>query len=275
MFVLSHREATGPTSVFVASAGYSTHAPRTGGSAGPHGGVVACRYGAFMVWRNHNSHEGNLHRHPVQDMISVMRIRRVRRQRAGRGRSEAFRPVVPAMASGSNGQSAAEASARVLLAGSRLFNLRMAKTLAGQAGVEVVATAESARDAVAAVTTHRAELAMVEVGVAGVMERAMLARAVVNRSPGCGIMLVCSTLTEPVARSLWVYGTESWSVITGASSKNPEQMAEAVRSAVRGMLWVEPGVRRVMASFGPRPKSIEERRLLMLDGSGAPGAVAA
>jgi DNA-binding NarL/FixJ family response regulator len=168
-----------------------------------------------------------------------------------------------------------ESRPRVVLIGSRLFNIRMMKALTGEPSFEVAAGVESAKEAVAAATLHRAELAIVEIGVAGVAERVMLARRMVERAPGCGIMLICGAFTESVARMLWVYGTESWSVLTGASSKNAAQVVEAVNSALRGMIWVEPGVRRALTSFGPRPKSLDERRLLMLDGSGGAGAVAA
>lgn len=156
------------------------------------------------------------------------------------------------------------------MAGSRLFLARMARSLSGETSFEIAGRVESAKSALAAVVTERAELAVIEAAGADVAERLMLAHAIKGRRPGCGIMLVCESLTEPIARQMWVYGAESWSVITGASSKNPAQVAEAVSSAVRGMTWVEPGVQRVMASFGPRPKSVEERRLLMLDAHAVP-----
>jgi hypothetical protein len=196
-----------------------------------------------------------------------MRIRRVRKIRG-------VRPSA-LISSKLTAQQRPGVRPRVVLVGSRLFNVRTMKALTGEPSFEVAAGVESAKEAVAAATLHHAELAIVEIGVAGVAQRVMLARAMVDRNPGCGIMLICGAFTESVARMLWVYGTESWSVLTGASSKNPAQVAEAVNSALRGMIWVEPGVRRVLASFGPRPKSMDERRLLMLDGPSAPSSVAA
>jgi hypothetical protein len=124
----------------------------------------------------------------------------------------------------------------------------------------------------AAVALHGAEMVIIELEFGGPAAGVLLARSIMDRNPSCGIMMVCRNFTGPVARHFWVYGTESWSVITGATSKSPAHVAEAVNSAVRGMIWVEPGVRRTLAAFGPRPKSIEERRQKMLDDSAAAAA---
>jgi DNA-binding NarL/FixJ family response regulator len=156
-------------------------------------------------------------------------------------------------------------ASRVVIVGSPIFTIKLAKSLSGEEGLEVVGKANTPKDAMAVVNQAGAELAVVETDFGGVAQGILLARSMHERAPGCGIMLVCGPFTGTLARYLWVYGTESWSVITAATAKNPHHVAEAVSSAVHGMTWVEPGVRRDLEKFGPCPRSMDERRLMLLD----------
>ena len=64
---------------------------------------------------------------------------------------------------------------------------------------------------------------------------------------------------------LWVYGRDTWSVITNASLKNPDTMNACIQSAIRNMRWVEPGIQRVMKPLGVRPPKLADRERLLLD----------
>ena len=153
----------------------------------------------------------------------------------------------------------------MVVVGSPIFTIKLSKSLSGDEDIEIVAKANTQKDAMSVANQFGAELAVVETDFGGIAQGILLARAMHERTPGCGIMLVCGPFTETLARYLWVYGTESWSVITAATAKNPHHVAEAVSSAVHGMTWVEPGVRRDLEKYGPRPRSMDERRLILLD----------
>jgi len=196
-----------------------------------------------------------------------MRVRKVRRRKVNRSaeRLEAgTRSVLP---SRFNQDRSAVARPRVAVIGTRLFCARLNKLLRDQESLELVASISSVKESVAASTLYGAELAIVEIEIDGQASGVLLARALMDRSPGCGIMLVCRSFTDNVARHVWVYGAESWSLISGATASNPAGLTEAISSTVRGMTWVEPGMSRVLAAFGPRPNSVEERRLLLLEAS--------
>ena len=196
----------------------------------------------------------------------MSRIRRVRKSsRTNRAIEKVDAEMRAILPSRFRSMQSPDSVPRLVLIGSKVFTLKLDKALADEASMQIVASADTQRDALAAAVTHGAELVIVELEFGGPVQGIFLSRVIMDRAPDCGIMLICRTFTDTVARHLWVYGTESWSVLTGATSKNPAHVAEAVNSAVRGMTWVEPGVRRALAEFGPRPKSIEERRQLMLD----------
>lgn len=154
---------------------------------------------------------------------------------------------------------------RVVIVGSHIFNLKLAKLLEHESGFEVVATADTAREAMAAPNEHGAELTIIEVDFGGAAQGTVLARSIAERSQGCAIMLVCGTFTSSVAKHLWVYGVDSWSIISSATAQSPTHVSEAVSSAVHGKTWVEPGIKRAMAAYGPRLKSVNERKLTMFD----------
>lgn len=154
---------------------------------------------------------------------------------------------------------------RLVIVGSRIFNVKLNKLLENESGLSVVATAETPREAISAPTEHGAELTIVEADFGGSAQGTVLATSIAERSPGCAIMLVCGAFTDTVAKYLWVFGADSWSIITGATAQNPTHISEAVSSAVHGITWVEPGVKRAMDLYGQRPMSVNERRLMMFD----------
>lgn len=199
-----------------------------------------------------------------RDMPRIRRIRKVSRNNRTIEKVDAeMQSVLP---SRFKAMRTANSSTRVVLVGTRVFSLKLGSMLSDERSVDIVASAETDRSAIGAAALHGAELVIVELEFGGPVQGIFIARSIMERSPDCGIMMVCRTMTENAARHLWVYGTESWSVLTGATARNPAQVIDAVNSAVRGMTWIEPGVRRKLSEFGARPKSIEERRQAILSG---------
>lgn len=194
---------------------------------------------------------------------SMTRIRRIRRRKINKidpeaGRSDAgvessVEDLVPGRVS------------RVVLVGDSVFNLRLSKIVASETEFRIVAMASTVRDAAAFPNEYDADLVVVDVDFQGTGEGINLARDLSERRPGCGFMLVCGPFTSAEAEALWVFGTDTWSVITQATAKSPAHFAEAVSSAVHGITWVEPGVQRELRAFGPRPSSFEARKLFMYD----------
>lgn len=195
------------------------------------------------------------------------RIRRIRKvSRSSRAIEKVDAEMHSVLPSRFKAMRNASSSPRVVLVGARVFNLRLGNLLSNESSVDIVATADTDRAALGAAALNGAELVVVEMEFGGPVQGIFIARSIMERTPDCGIMIVCRTMTENAARHLWVYGTESWSVLTGASAKNPAQVVDAVNSAVRGMTWIEPGVSRKLSEFGHRPESIEERRQAILSG---------
>ncbi|MDA1298102.1 MAG: response regulator [Chloroflexi bacterium] len=193
------------------------------------------------------------------------RVRKIRRRRVDPTARKMNAEADAILPSRFNQEKAAGGVSRVVIVGSRIFNVRLAKLLESQADLSVVATASTPREALAAPNEHGAEMTVIDVDFGGTAQGILLARTIGERSPGCAIMLVCGALTETVAKQLWVYGADSWSVISSATAKSAAHVAEAVSSAVHGITWVEPGVKRAMAGYGPRPRSLDERKLFVFD----------
>ncbi len=162
-------------------------------------------------------------------------------------------------------------AARVVIVGELIFNVRLKNLVEDETDFNVVATADTVNDGRAFINEHRADLVVVDVNFTGKGEGVSIARDLNERRPGAAFMIVCGPFTASVAQSLWVYGTDSWSVITQATAKSPAHFAEAVSSAVHGITWVEPGVERELRVYGPRPTSFDERRLAIF-GNDNPGA---
>ncbi len=162
-------------------------------------------------------------------------------------------------------QSEAEQKSRVVIVGQSVFNLRLEKLIAEVADLEVVATATTMKEALAFPNEYGAELTIVDTDFGGDVVGVSLARDISERSPGCAIMLVCGPFTQTLAQNIWVYTVDSWSVVSQATAKNHAEMMEAVSSTVHGMKWVEPGIQRELQKLGPRPRSLDERKLAMFD----------
>lgn len=116
-------------------------------------------------------------------------------------------------------------ASRVVIVGSQVFNIKLAKLLEHESGLVVVGTASTPKDALAIPNEFNADLSIVEVDFGGASQGILMARAIAERSAGCAIMLVCGAFTDLLARHNWVYGTEWWSIITSATAKNPAHVA--------------------------------------------------
>lgn len=193
----------------------------------------------------------------------MRRVRRIRRRKLNSAVG-ATTGVDEATTSNAEDQVSTNAS-RVVIVGNRIFNLKLKTLVANEPDFSVVATADTVKDALAYPNEYSAELTVVDVDFGGSGQGVTLARDLNERSPGCAFMLVCGPFTSSTAKALWIYGADSWSVITQATAKNPAHFAEAVSSAVHGMPWVEPGINRELRGYGPRPNSFDERKLAILD----------
>ncbi len=129
--------------------------------------------------------------------------------------------------------------------------------------IMIAGTVENSQSMVAMTAMLQADLAIVELACGGELEGLNVARAVVANSPATGIMIYTPALDPRAFKALWVYGSEKWSIITRASLENPGHIRATVESAVRGLTWTEPGVQRQWAELGDRPRSEEDRRVLM------------
>lgn len=192
-----------------------------------------------------------------------MRIRRIRRRGGARSRSAAPAPQETVTLRAARDESPAKAR-RIVLVGDPIFNVRLRKLLAAVPDLEIAGEVTVPRVAPGASAVYAAELVVVDIDFGGTGGGVIVARSMMDRDPGTAIMMVAKNLNPKLARHYWIYGTESWSFVTSATANNAEHLNEAINSAVRGMTWVEPGVKRILADFGKRPKSVEERRDLLL-----------
>ncbi len=129
--------------------------------------------------------------------------------------------------------------------------------------VMIAGTVENAQSMVAMTAMSKADLAIVELDCGGALEGLNVARAIAANSPATGIMIYTPALMPRAFKSLWVYGSEKWSIITRASLANPAHIRATVKSAVRGLTWTEPGVQRQWSELGDRPRNVEDRSKLM------------
>lgn len=133
------------------------------------------------------------------------------------------------------------------------------------ADLTFVGDADTARAAAAVAATGKAELAVIDANVGGPAQGIQFARDILHYIPGCGVILTAQNFDARLAMHLWVYGRETWSVITNASLKNPDNMNSCIQSAIRNMPWIEPGIQRVMKPMGARPAKLADRERLLLD----------
>ncbi len=187
------------------------------------------------------------------------RIRKIRRRKINQARKH--EAAVDAVMPSRFQESRADGASRIVIIGEHIFNVKLSKLVENEEGLEVVATASTAKEAMAIPNEYGAELAIVDVDFGGISAGIALTRDINERSPGCAFMLICGLFTSAVARNLWVYSTESWSVISQATAKNPRHLAEAISSAVHGITWIEPGITRELQQYGERSKSLDERKL--------------
>jgi hypothetical protein len=129
--------------------------------------------------------------------------------------------------------------------------------------IMIAGTVENAPSMVALTAMSKADLAIVDLGCGGQLEGLNVARAIAANSPATGIMIYTAALDPRAFKALWVYGSEKWSIITRASLENPAHIRATVKSAMRGLTWTEPGVQRQWSELGDRPRTEEDRRVLM------------
>jgi hypothetical protein len=127
----------------------------------------------------------------------------------------------------------------------------------------IARTVDDIQSMVAMTAMSKAELAIVELDCGEPLEGLNVARAIAANSPATGIMIYTAALAPRAFKALWVYGSEKWSIITRESLANPSHLRATVKSAVRGLTWSEPGVKRQWSELGERPRSVEDRRVLM------------
>ncbi len=191
------------------------------------------------------------------------RIRRIRRRKINKA-AQAPAQLDAVKSPGSEDQAPGSTS-RVVIVGDRIFNLKLSNLMGGETDFKIVATADTRRDAFAFPNEFAAELTVVDVDFDGHGQGIKLARELNEKSPGCAFMLICGPFTSTTVQTLWVYGADSWSVITQATAKSPAHFAEVVSSAVHGIPWIEPGITRALREYGPRPNSLDERKLLVFE----------
>lgn len=143
------------------------------------------------------------------------------------------------------------------------FDLELHECLGPMESVMIVGTVETGQSMVAMTAMSKADLAIIELEFGGDLAGLNVARAVAANTPACGIMVYTPVLTPKGFKALWIYGSAQWSIITRASLANPAHIRAAVKSVVRGLPWTEPGVQRQWAELGERPRTVEDRRVLM------------
>lgn len=143
------------------------------------------------------------------------------------------------------------------------FNHAIHECLDPMDSVMIAGTVENTQSMVAMTAMSKADLAIVELDCGGELEGLNVARAISANSPATGIMIYTPALNPRAFKALWVYGSEKWSIITRASLANPSHVRATVKSAVRGLTWTEPGVQRQWSELGDRPRSEEDRRIIM------------
>ncbi len=169
-------------------------------------------------------------------------------------------------------EEAEDSGVRVVLVGNQAFNLELEKALADHEGFSVVAKAETHMDAFAYPNELNAELVLVDADFGGSGEGVAFARDLNERTPGCAFMIVCGALTPTVTKSLWIFGADSWSFITLATAQMAAHFAGALSSAVHGMPWVDPEISRQLRAYGPRPRSLDARKLHIFESEQADSA---
>lgn len=143
------------------------------------------------------------------------------------------------------------------------FDRELHECLDPLGSVMIVGTVETGQSMVAMTAMSKADLAIIELDFGGELAGLDVARAVASNSPACGIMIYTPALTPKGFKALWIYGSEQWSIITRASLANPAHIRATVKSVVRGLPWTEPGVQRQWAELGDRPRTVQDRRIVM------------
>ena len=161
------------------------------------------------------------------------------------------------------GRTEIESPGAIAVYGGFEFNQELHECLDLLESVMIVGTVENGQSMVAMTAMSKADLAIIELDCGGDLAGLKVARAVAANSPACGIMVYTPALSPKGFKALWVYGSEQWSIITRASLANPAHIRATVKSVVRGLPWTEPGVQRQWAELGERPRTIEDRRVLM------------
>ncbi len=143
------------------------------------------------------------------------------------------------------------------------FDYELHQCLDPMDSLMIAGTVENIQSMVAMTAMSKADLAIIELDCGGELQGINVARAIAANSPATGIMIYTPALNARAFKALWVYGSEKWSIVTRASLANPAHVRATVKSAVRGLTWTEPGVQRQWLELGDRPRSVEDRRVLM------------
>lgn len=124
------------------------------------------------------------------EILSMPRIRKIRRRKVNQAAPRAVSEVDAILPSRFRDEQTVSSASRVVIAGDRIFNVKLSKLLENESDLRVVGTAETPREALAAPNELGADLIVVSVDLGGSSQGINLARTINERSPGCGIMLV-------------------------------------------------------------------------------------
>jgi hypothetical protein len=123
------------------------------------------------------------------------RVRKIRKRKVNRAALQMDAAVDATLPSRFQQEQSSGDATIIVIVCSRIFNTKLAKLLGDEAELNVVATADTPREAVAAPNEHRAELVIIEADFGAPGKGILLAQTVAERSQGCAIKVVCATLT--------------------------------------------------------------------------------
>jgi len=149
----------------------------------------------------------------------------------------------------------------VLLVGETRFRTLLALKLGTGGRVRIVAEIDAEAGSLDLAFAPKADVVVAHVDEAHSSRNVHVARAVQQKKPGIGVVLVIERVSREHLAEYW-QELGKWSLLTPAACGDSAKLASVVESAARGIRWVDPEIGRVLqeceAASGPRASADKE-----------------
>ena len=137
-----------------------------------------------------------------------------------------------------------------------LFCEMLVGALSRQTGMEVMATAEKAEQAIAIARDAAPDVVVMDIELAGEMDGIEAALAIKKENPGIGIVILSSHDDPRYLTSLPLRESEGWAYLLKQTVRNLSTVVLAIEGCARGMVVMDPSL---MAKLSPREGSVVDR----------------